>query len=139
MTKYNVGDLVKIKDNLTVGENVDGLYVTASMTDYSGKSAHITHACYNGVCDDDSYHIDIDDETFFWSNDCFEDADNINDNEDDIRCKYIIGYKKDDLVRTFEGYIDNFHPTGKSCFINDDGDILLLPYNLIEYIMPKRG
>jgi hypothetical protein len=133
--KYNVGDLVKIKSDLKVGDNADGLFVATTMTNYRGKSAHIVYACHDNECDD-LYQIDIDGKEYYWSNDCFEDT---NDNEDDIRCKYIIGYKKDDSVRTFEGYIDNFHPTGKSCFLNDDGDILLLPYNLIEYIIPKKG
>lgn len=130
--KYNVGDLVKIKSNLTVGNNADDLYITEEMIDYSGKLAHIA---YRG--DFNRYHIDIDGKTFFWSDDCFEDEDNINN--DDGRCKYIIGYKKDDSVHTFEGYIDNFYPTGKSYFINDNNEILLLPYNLIEYIIPKKG
>lgn len=137
--KYNVGDWVKIKSDLTVGNNADELYVTEVMTDYCGKSARITYAYqYDKV---DRYHIDTDNETFFWSNDCFEDEyeDENNNNDDDGRCKYIIGYKKDDSVCTFEGYIDNFYPTGKSCFINDNDEILLLPYNLIEYIMPKGG
>ena len=131
--KYNVGDLVKIKSDIKVGNNADNLYITEDMTDYSGKLACITYAW----CDDENdeitrYHIDVDNEKYFWSDSCFE---------EDSRCKYIIGYKKAEKgsVRTFEGYIDNFNPTGKSCFINDDGDILLLPYNLIEYIMPKRG
>ena len=130
--KYNVGDLVKIKSDLKVGNNIDDLYVTDDMTNYNGKLVHITYAW----CDNDDnhvrYHIDADNDRYFWSDDCFE---------DDGRCKYIIGYKKteDSSVRTFEGYIDNFYPTGKSCFINDNDEILLLPYNLIEYIMPKKG
>lgn len=135
--KYNVGDLVKIKSDLKVGDNADGLFVATTMTNYRGKLAHIVYACHDNECDD-LYEIDIDGKEYYWSNDCFEDT---NDNEDDIRCKYIIGYKKAEKgsIRTFEGYIDNFYPTGKSCFINDNDEILLLPYNLIEYIMPKRG
>jgi hypothetical protein len=127
--KYNVGDIVKVKSDLKIGENADG-FVTTEMIKHSGKLARITYAY------EDLYHIDIDTDKYYWSNDCFEDEDN-----DDGRCKYIIGYKKAESgsVRTFEGYIDNFYPTGKSCFINDNDEILLLPYNLIEYIMPKRG
>lgn len=136
--KYKVGDIVKIKSDLKAGNNADDLYIAKAMTDYSGKLAHIVYACHDNECDE-LYEIDIDGKEYYWSNDCFEDENNTNN--DDIRCKYIIGYKKteDDSVRTFEGYIDNFHPTSKSCFINDDSDILLLPYNLIEYIMPIRG
>lgn len=136
--KYNVGDTVKVKSDLKNGENVDGLYVTTEMIKHIGKIARITYACHddNDEYCNDLYHIDIDTDKYYWSNDCFEDEDN-----DDGRCKYIIGYKKaeSDSVHTFEGYIDNFYPTGKSCFINDNEEILLLPYNLIEYIMPKRS
>jgi hypothetical protein len=130
--KYNVGDTVKIKSNLEVGNNADKLYINTDMINYKGKSAHITYA-YDGGDGDEMYNIDIDDDGYYWSNDCFED-------EVDSRCKYIIGYKKAEngSVRTFEGYIDNFYPTGKSCFINDNDEILLLPYNLIEYIIPKK-
>lgn len=132
--KYNVGDTVKIKSDLEVGNNADKLYITTDMTNYKGKSAHITYAYDGGM-----YNIDIDNDEYYWSNDCFEDEANTNNN--DSRCKYIIGYKKSEnsSIRTFEGYIDNFYPTSKSCFINDNDEILLLPYNLIEYIMPKRS
>ena len=139
--KYNVGDTVKVKSDIAIGENTDGLYVTTKMLKHSGKLARITYAYQNDNDEyhNDLYHIDIDTDKYYWSNDCFEDEDNTKN--EDGRCKYIIGYKKaeEGSVRTFEGYIDNFYPTGKSCFINDNGDILLLPYNLIEYIMPKRS
>jgi len=74
---YKVGDLVRVRKNLKVGEYCDSEYVSEYMAKYAGQLAMITYVgkttnianyTYN------YYHIGIDDRNYCWVEGMFEDT-----------------------------------------------------------------
>lgn len=59
--KYKVGDRVRIREDLSAGQEYDGLLFGHSMAKYRGKTAKITEV------DGYTYHLDIDESEFWWS------------------------------------------------------------------------
>lgn len=64
MNKFNVGDKVRIIENLEEREHETELDIVPDMFEYSGKEAEITE-----VVDryDDTYFINIDGGEFYWA------------------------------------------------------------------------
>lgn len=73
--KYKVGDKVKIKKDLDIDKMYGGWDCSEDMIQYGGKIATIVK-CY-----DDSYHINVDDECYDWTDGMLEDAKEVDDNE----------------------------------------------------------
>ena len=81
-------------------------------------------------------------EGYFWSEDWFEyRIGNYEDNEiENRRFKYVIGYHRyENKLEIFEGFIENFYPSGKSAFVDESGKLLVVPYERIEFIIPKES
>lgn len=76
--KFKVGDKVKIREDLSCGR-FGGVYFSNSMKRYRGKEAKITYISP----DDDTCHLDIDGDNWWWSEDMLE--------------TYMAGIRKSDL------------------------------------------
>ena len=142
--RYEVGDYVRIKDNLD-GEGFE--YVTDDMKKFCGKLGRIIKIKNTKLDDNDeevNYFLSFDKdniwiEDYMWGINAFEyRLGNYEDNELN-NTLYKIKYKLDKYASKsyiFKGHIDNFAPCDKSAFINDKGVMLVLPWNLIEYVVP---
>ena len=140
MTKYDVGDYVRIK-NIHIDDDYPS-GVIDDMLEFANKLARITDIRYESNDENYCYYIDLDNGKWDWDEDMFEyRLGNYEDNEiENRRFKYVIGYHRyENKLETFEGFIENFYPSGKSCFIDESGKILLLPYERIEFIIPKEN
>jgi hypothetical protein len=142
--RYKVGDYVRIKSNLD-GEEFN--YVTDNMKTFCGKLGRIIKVNEPYNTDDDviGYFLSFDKdnswiEDYEWGINAFEyRLGNYEDNNiENHRCKYVIGYKtnKDGKTKRFNGFIENFAPCNKSVFVDENGKTLVLPWELIEYIIP---
>lgn len=130
MTKYQVGDYVRVKDLSRYNED-NG--VAPMMKEYSGKLVRITHITYEG------FYL-IEDNDYFWWDDLFEYRlgnyeDNNFNHKSDVNC--IVGFTYHGIPQTFEGVLDNFAPNGLSSWHDKNGRILSLPYDMINYIIPN--
>lgn len=65
--KYKVGDKVKIREDLIVGNTYGADSFADEMEQYKGKTATITYICGN------RYDIDLDDGDWYWTDEMFED------------------------------------------------------------------
>lgn len=72
--KYKVGDKVKIREDLNTSKMYGSWDCSLDMASYRGMIATIIN-CYN-----DSYHIDVDDECYDWTDEMFENRDSIEKN-----------------------------------------------------------
>lgn len=68
--KYNVGDKVRIREDLITGEQYNDLTFVPDMVQYMGKVATITHIKF-----EDGYGIDLDGCNWNWSDEMFEDIE----------------------------------------------------------------
>ena len=146
--RYKVGDYVRVKSNL---EGKEFSYVTDNMRNFCGKLGRIIKVKCSEMLDntDDDvidYYLSFDKdnpwiEDYAWGINAFEyRLGNYEDNNiENHRFKYVIGYKtnKDSVkINKFNGFIENFAPCGKSVFVGENGKTLVLPWELIEYIVP---
>lgn len=135
--KYEIGDYVRIRSDLEV-DMENGL--TPSMVELAGQLVRIINV---NIYDAEDMPYEVDKlEGFHWKEEWFEyRLGNYEDNKiENRRFKYMIGYHRyEDKLEIFEGFIENFYPSGKSCFIDESGKILLLPYERIEFIIPKEN
>jgi hypothetical protein len=137
--KYNVGDYVRIKSDLKV--NLDEGLVP-EMVKMAGKLVQIAYVDSFDIDEDDMPYVIKELESYFWSEDWFEyRLGNYEDNKiENLRFKYEIGYHRyDDRLEIFEGFIENFYPSGKSAFVDENGKLLVVPYERIEFIVPKES
>lgn len=65
--KLKVGDKIKIREDLSLGKHYS-VHLSRSMLSHKGKKAKITYVESN----DGTYHLDIDDNTWWWTEDMFE-------------------------------------------------------------------
>jgi hypothetical protein len=128
MAKYEVGDYVRIRKDLEPCNC--GI---PNVRDYAGKLARITESVVDVA--NNTVYIDLDDGQNLWHTNWFEyRLGNYEDNKiENHRFKYVIGYND---IRVFKGYIENFHPTSKCVFMDENGKILVIPYTDIDYILP---
>lgn len=136
--KYEVGDYVRIRNKTILEAHKDQHpTVREEMYDYADKLARITDVFknYKGEWE---YNIDLDNGLWHWHEDWFEyRLGNYEDNKiENHRFKYVIGYND---IRVFKGYIENFYPTGKCVFMDENGKILVIPYTDIDYILPMES
>ncbi len=119
--KFKVGDIVTIKNDLEVDDN----FVVDEMIEYRGMQATITELCA------DVYYLDIDDGFWLWSDDCFEEPKSI---------YYHIGYFDGQNHSKFYGKSidDTIDCDGVNTFISQNGVYLILPFKMIDYIIPQE-
>lgn len=86
--KYKVGDVVKVRSDLNVGEYYGGLYFNMNMFDFKEKIVHIVEVFDEGYC-----YIFEDNQEWSWNDEMFEPA-----TEEDVK-KYFEEY-----VKGFNGY-----------------------------------
>lgn len=70
--KYKVGDKVKVREDLEIGETYGGLTFSVQMREYRGQIVTIKTA------DDDSYQIEEDELNWYWTDEMLEDVKNDN-------------------------------------------------------------
>ena len=70
--KYKVGDKVKVREDLEIGETYGGLTFSVQMREYRGQIVTIKTA------DDDSYQIEEDELNWYWTEEMLEDVKNDN-------------------------------------------------------------
>lgn len=136
--KYKVGDKVKIREDLIV-DNVYGSDSFAEeMAQYKGKTATITDV-YR-----DKYEIDIDNGSWYWTDEMFEDKDNaVVESEDDIKAKTVdIGFY---LEYCGQRVIENVYYGGYAydskhvfCTTVDGKNQYTFPVDSIEFIIPHE-
>ena len=136
--KYEVGDYVRIKSDLEV-DYAKGL--VPEMVDMAGQLVQILRVDSDDIDEDDMAYVVKELEGYFWNEDWFEyRLGNYEDNKIETHnFKYMIGYKTNEdsvRIKKFYGFIDNFAPCGKSAFVDENGQMLVLPWKLIEYIIP---
>lgn len=68
--KYKVGDKVKIRPDLRIDKEYDGVNVNEEMVTWSSEEVTISEV----LTDDNSYEIKEDDGYFFWTDSMFENA-----------------------------------------------------------------
>jgi hypothetical protein len=136
--KYNVGDYVRIKSDLKVDYD-EGL--VPEMVKMAGQLVQISRIDADSDYDTMPYIIK-ELEGYYWNEDWFEyRLGNYEDNKiENHRFKYEIGYHRyEDRLEIFEGFIENFYPSGKSAFVDENGKLLVIPYERIEFIVPKES
>ena len=67
MSKYKVGDVVKVKDNLEINKYYDDVRFGEAMVKYLGKKVTIAE-----IFDNKYYCIKEDNDCFYWTDDMFE-------------------------------------------------------------------
>lgn len=83
--KYNVGDKVKIREDLKVGRRYNKCLFVENMKKYKGKIATITEIT------DNDYDIDIDDGDWCWTDEMFEDIKfNVGDIEKEANSDFTV-------------------------------------------------
>lgn len=68
MAKYKVGDVVRIRPDLSTGQNYDPVGINNAMCEYKGREATITFVGSH------FYNLDIDMETWRWIDSMFEES-----------------------------------------------------------------
>lgn len=135
--KYEVGDYVRVCDNLSLNWS-EG--ITPEIVDLAGKLVQISSIDTDDLDFDDLAYEVKELEGYYWKEDWFEyRLGNYKDNDiENHNFKYSIGYKlvEGATIHNFKGFIENFAPCGKSVFVDDNGKTLVLPWEMIEYIIP---
>ena len=137
--KYEVGDYVRVRKDL---EEDYSQGLVSEIADMAGQLVQISHVDSDDIDEDDMAYVVKELEGYFWSEDWFEyRLGNYEDNKiENRRFKYEIGYHRyENRLEIFEGFIENFYPSGKSAFVDENGKLLVLPYERIEFIVPKES
>lgn len=92
-TKYKVGDIVLIRDDLRINafysmeyDTEGGYCPSVSMLTYIGKFAKIESICNDGDC----YKLDVDNQKCFWTDDMFVNLDGTFGETTDTRDLFVI-------------------------------------------------
>ena len=132
--KYKVGDKVKIRTDLDINTVYNGWDCSRDMVLFGGRIATIVK-CY-----DDSYHIDIDNEDYNWTDKMFENE--IVEHDDEKAQTVDIGYNLDycghRIIQNvyYGGYAhDSDHVF---CTTVDGINQYTLPVNSIDFIIPHE-
>ena len=134
--KYKVGDKVKIREDLIVGNDYGSDGFVEEMEQYKGKTATITGAFMS------KYDIDIDDGDWSWTDEMLED-DFVDSTLDEEKAKtvdigYYLEYCGNRVIKNvyIDGYDDN--STYLYCFDIEETVQYKLPTDSIEFIIPHE-
>lgn len=134
--KYKVGDKVKIREDLKVGKDYNDCTFIVDMEKYKGKIATIKYS-YS----DDSYEIDLDGGTWFWTDDMLENENNVlNISESQtVDIGYYLAYCGHRVIKNvyFDGYVHDDHDH-VFCTTVDGKNQYTLPVNSVEFIVPHE-
>ena len=135
--KYKVGDKVKIREDLIVDDVYGSDSFAEEMVEYKGKTATITDVHY------DKYEIDLDDGSWYWTDEMLEDCVDISESKDDVKAKtvdigYYLEYCGHRVVKNvyYGGYAyDSNHVF---CTTVDGKNQYTFPVDSIEFIIPHE-
>ena len=131
--KYKVGDKVKIKEDLVVDVTYGDDSFTEEMEQYKGKTATITDTYFG------KYEIDIDDGSWCWTEEMFEDLNSALDEEkaQTVDVGYYLEYCGHKVIKNV--YIDGYDDNG-TLYCIDIADTVQykLPNDSIEFIVPHE-
>ena len=134
--KYKVGDRVKIREDLDTDKIYGDWDCSKDMARCGGKIATIVKCC------DDSYHIDVDNKNYNWTDEMFED-NTVVESEDDVKAKTVdIGYHLEHcghrLIKNV--YIDGYDDDSTYLYCVDIEETVQykLPTDSIEFIIPHE-
>ena len=99
--KYKVGDVVKVRSDLSAKKIYDKIGVTTDMLNYKGKVVHIEEVIEN------RYHIKENNKKWYWTD------------------KMLEPLTEEDINKYFEEHIKNFKDYRKVIIINMQKHILL--------------
>ena len=131
--KYKLGDKVKIREGLDIDKIYGGWDCSEDMIQYGGKIATIVK-CY-----DDSYHIDVDDECYDWTDEMFEDYTEDTEKKTETRRTVDVGFHFDYCGhRVLEDVLQG--ETGKiRYYYTKDYEIqYIIPIENIDFIVPHE-
>lgn len=140
--KYEVGDKVRVREDLEVGKKFNDCTFIKDMEEYKGKIATITY-CY----DDDSYDIDLDDGEWYWTDEMLEDVDDVATTDtmiifsesNTVDIGYYLEYCGHKVIKNvyYGGYAK--HKTKHIyCTTADSKNQYILPVDSIEFIIPHE-
>lgn len=128
--KYKVGDKVKIREDLDTEKMYGGWDCSTDIILYGGRIATIVK-CY-----DDSYHIDVDNEDYDWTDEMFEEIASKDEKTVDIG--YHLTYCGRRVIKNvyYGGYAhDHEHIF---CTTADYHNQYTLPIDSIDFIIPHE-
>ncbi len=132
--KYKVGDKVKIKEDLVVDETYGEDSFTEEMEKYKGKTATITDVHW------DKYEIDIDDGSWYWTDEMLEDLNSALDEEkaQTVDVGYYLEYCGHKVIKNV--YIDGYDENSTYLYCVDIAETVQykLPTDSIEFIIPHE-
>ena len=129
--RYKVGDKVRIREDLIIGELYDDFTFVDDIIKYKGKVATITSVRLFIDC----YSIDLDNGTWRWTDEMFEDVENTSKNVD---IGYYLEYCGHRVIKNvyYGGYAhDHDHVF---CTTADNKNQYTLPIDSIEFIIPHE-
>jgi hypothetical protein len=137
--KYKVGDKVKIREDLEVGEHYGNDSFTEEMEQYKGQIATIKEIggiIYNG------YYIDLDDDGWHWTDEMFEDYTEDTEKEVETYQTVDVGFHLDycghKIIKNvyYGGYAyDHNHVF---CTTVDSKNQYTIPVDAIDFIIPHE-
>lgn len=120
---FKVGDKVKIRTDLVPNELYNSLVFRNEMMEFCGREAEIVE-----VDEDGDYRIDLDEESWFWTDAMFEDKINVVSDDAKFRafleevvcgdeysepydnlCNLVCGYMNEENVNATIDYLCNFY------------------------------
>lgn len=128
--KYKVGDKVRIRKDLIIGEEYDDFTFIDDMIKYKGKMATITSIRFS-----DCYTINLDGNSWRWTDEMFEDVPK---NVNNVDIGYYLEYCGHRVIKNvyYGGYAhDHDHVF---CTTADNMNQYTLPVNSIEFIIPHE-
>lgn len=135
--QYKVGDKVKIREDLIVDDVYGSDSFAEEMAQYKGKTATITDVHM------DKYEIDIDDGSWYWTDEMLEDDVNIAKSKDDVKAQTVdIGYHLEycghRIIKNV--YIDGYDVDSTYLYCVDIEETVQykLPTDSIEFIIPHE-
>ena len=134
--KYKVGDKVKIREDLVVGYDYNDYTFIVDMEKYKGAIATIKY-CYS----DESYEVDIDGGTWYWTDDMLEDAIKSVVTPDTVHTTVDVGFYLDYCGHGVlkDVWQCDIASHGHVFFnTKDDKNQYILPTDAIDFIIPHE-
>lgn len=132
--KYKVGDKVKIREDLVVGNMYGASSFTSKMEQYKGKIATITNVYYNYTYS--YYHIDIDNEHLHWTDEMFEEiTESENKDENTVDVGYYLGYCGH---RVLKDVLQGDTSVNRIYYTKNYDTQYIIPIDAIDFIIPHE-
>ena len=135
--KYKVGDKVKIREDLVVGYDYNDFTFIVDMEKYKGAIATIKY-CYS----DESYEVDVDGGTWYWTDDMLEDIDDtmiVFSESNTVDIGYYLEYCGHKVIKNvYYGGYAKYKTKHIYCTTSDSKNQYILPIDSIDFIIPHE-